>query len=446
MIWRVFAKHSDGNDVRSVSETPFPVEAASDRSRRAGRQKVGPVISAFALLVIPTGILLYYFLFYLSLFAGAALLFVLLVAAVSRPGDYAVYQCLPILILFAWWGVTLFWTPATDFWLLYATTGLYAAFAFLAGPLKTRFDDRFALRLMTFCAAAFAICGAVAFAQFNTVVDETKGAIRTLLGAYFLVGLPGATYLAFRYRSIMAGAVILAMIAVGADLGSRTFVLISLPAVVLTLMVIGRGSRFMRLARWPIIVISALAVAAVVLEASNFSAVGVMDKLSGRASSFAVDEATFAEAKDPAAAADDLERRLLVAVGMESFNRSPIFGAGFLSTRYYVGFYYAQEMTAHGLPFFLLGETGLIGTLIFLIALWVPLTGYYRHAKLLNFDGASVAYVELITLVVILFNGLFHQVYSDFYFYLFLGIGAWRRHQAISYARTGSRSHVGLSN
>ena len=50
-------------------------------------------------------------------------------------------------------------------------------------------------------------------------------------------------------------------------------------------------------------------------------------------------------------------------------------------------------------------------------------------------EAATIAYVELTTLCIVLANGMFHQVYFDFYFYLFLGIGLWRLKQARDLAR-----------
>ena len=53
-----------------------------------------------------------------------------------------------------------------------------------------------------------------------------------------------------------------------------------------------------------------------------------------------------------------------------------------------------------------------------------------RRARQLSQDNATVLYVELLTFLVITANGLFHQVYSDFYYYLFVGLGLWNLHRS----------------
>ena len=338
-------------------------------------------------------------------------------------------ELLPALLLYLWWWVTVSWSPNPDATFYLALTGVYAVFALLAAPLEGRFGNAFALRVIALCSLGFGICALVSYVGSGALIDDEKGSVRSLFAAFFIAGLPACTYFAMRHASPLAAGIGLFTAIIGFQLGSRTFILLSLPAILGTVMIVGRNWPLLRMARFPLGLLAGIALLAVIGEAAGFSTDSVF-QLIGRGTSFQIDQAVFAEVHNSAAAADDLERRLLVVVGLDSFQRNPLFGAGFLSTPFYVGNYYYESLTAHGLPLFLLGETGLVGTAIFLWLVWWVCKGYLRRARQLSQDNATVLYVELLTFLVITANGLFHQVYSDFYYYLFVGLGLWNLHRS----------------
>ena len=387
-----------------------------------------------AFLIIPAGILSYYIIFSFTYYVGGLLAFAG-VALLTSPGTSIPYKAVvPGVALYAWWVFSVTWSPYVEaaFWV--ALTGVYVTYLLLAAPIKVRFGDLFALQLMMLCGMAWASCALISYYEVGAFIDETKGSVRSTYGAFFLASLPASLFLAIQRRSLLAIAVLILTLAIGVQLASRTFLLLSLPALLGTMMVTFRDSEVFRLVRWPLLLLVGVVGAAIFVEAAAFSGSDLFETI-GRGTSFQIDETVFAEARTPWLASEDLVRRLLVVVGLDSFRESPIFGAGFMSTPFYLGQYYTVEQSAHGLPLFLLGETGLIGTALFFWLLLTSVLGYVLHARRMTGEAATIAYVELTTLCIVLANGMFHQVYFDFYFYLFLGIGLWRLKQARDLAR-----------
>jgi hypothetical protein len=121
----------------------------------------------------------------------------------------------------------------------------------------------------------------------------------------------------------------------------------------------------------------------------------------------------------------DLDRRLQAAVALGSFLNRPLTGGGYMSTLSITTAVFGRVgLSAHGLPFTLLGETGLIGTAIFL---WF-LLGCYRSvrrrlASPLPGTDASFHRILLVTLGAMLFFGAFHQIHQVPSFFVLLGWG-----------------------
>ena len=121
----------------------------------------------------------------------------------------------------------------------------------------------------------------------------------------------------------------------------------------------------------------------------------------------------------------DLDRRLQAAVALGSFLNRPLTGGGYMSTLSITTAAYGRVgLSAHGLPFTLLGETGLIGTAIFL---WF-LLGCYRSVRRrfafpLARTDASFHRILLVTLGAMLLFGVFHQIHQVPSFFVLLGWG-----------------------
>ncbi len=132
----------------------------------------------------------------------------------------------------------------------------------------------------------------------------------------------------------------------------------------------------------------------------------------------------------------DIERRVALAVSFQSFLAHPIRGAGYFSTYAITGDLLPRPISAHGLPSTLLGETGLIGTLIFL---WL-IARYFRRLSRARAAAASPAVSAaergflqtcLVAMAGALILGLVHQVDQTTWLYVLL---AW------GYAAPGARS------
>ena len=121
----------------------------------------------------------------------------------------------------------------------------------------------------------------------------------------------------------------------------------------------------------------------------------------------------------------DVDRRLQAAVALGSFLDRPFTGGGYMSTLFMTTDMYGRVgLSAHGLPFTLLGETGLVGSAIFV---WF-LIGCYRSvrrrlASPISPSDASFHRILLVTLAAMLFFGFFHQIHQVPSFFVLLGWG-----------------------
>ncbi len=122
---------------------------------------------------------------------------------------------------------------------------------------------------------------------------------------------------------------------------------------------------------------------------------------------------------------EDLERRLLWLISYEAFVEHPVVGVGYggIGDRFDDAFGYV--MTSHGFVTTLLGETGILGTILFLLVM----LGYFRRigrairAGVSDEKATSFLRASRAAMIGILVIGLFHQVYQDQIFYILLAWG-----------------------
>ena len=120
----------------------------------------------------------------------------------------------------------------------------------------------------------------------------------------------------------------------------------------------------------------------------------------------------------------DIDRRLQAFVALETFLADPALGDGYMNTYMKVQDRFQREVSAHGLPFTLLAETGLVGTVLFLLMV----ASCYRALRRAAQGAASLRergfmLTLTLTLTVLLLFGLFHQVHQNPTFHVLLGWG-----------------------
>ena len=120
----------------------------------------------------------------------------------------------------------------------------------------------------------------------------------------------------------------------------------------------------------------------------------------------------------------DIERRVALAVAMQSFIAHPLRGGGYYSTFAITGTLLPRPISAHGLPSTLLGETGLIGTMIFA---WMIGRFFRRLARARRGPISESEYGFLqaciITMLGALLIGLLQQIDQTTWLYALLAGG-----------------------
>jgi hypothetical protein len=120
----------------------------------------------------------------------------------------------------------------------------------------------------------------------------------------------------------------------------------------------------------------------------------------------------------------DIERRVSLAVAMQSFLAHPFRGGGYYSTMTITGDLLPRAISAHGLPSTLLGETGLIGTMIFA---WIIVRFFRRLARAragaISESEHGFLQACTITMLAALLLGLLQQVDQTIWLYVLLAWG-----------------------
>ncbi len=127
----------------------------------------------------------------------------------------------------------------------------------------------------------------------------------------------------------------------------------------------------------------------------------------------------------PAIERIDLDRRLMWLTSYNSFVENTILGVGYMNIGRIFLENYGWYIVSHGIVTTLLGETGLIGTLLFS---WVLLR-YFRRISISiriaqSGEEAEFQIVCRCSMLCLLFSGLFHQLLQDQLFYILLAWGS----------------------
>ena len=387
----------------------------------------------FVCCVLFLGIELYYFLLLYRLYFAGLIGILAYLAYVSRSSGYRVAYTYPV-ILVACYGYLLLstlWSPLESVGLYkISVESVYFLFA-LIPTLERVCGSDLKFRMLQSGSLAFCMAAIAAYVTVGNVVDPAKPSIRTLIGAAFLASIPAHVYLVSRRKSLLSFAALVAIGAIALGLENRTLLLFGPPVFLAAVFIAVRerlsdGRRFRQTLGIAIIVVPLLALLAGELYFS-----GVYSRLRTDTSlnvSREVLQEQFSEHS-----AGDLERRIYTFVSIGMFVDHPVWGAGYGSSPYYVHRVSQFTTVAHGLPFMLLAETGVIGTALFSIAIFWSFRGYAQKLRVTDDrDGKLRVRMELLSLCALLLVGLSHQIYDDIYFYMFLGTGLFYRFHFVS--------------
>jgi len=376
------------------------------------------------------GALIFFFTDLYKFYYGALALIVAYLAYVSSPSRtrIALSYPFPILVLCAYWCVSLLWSADAAFGGFQLEVGT-AFFLFAWFPTLSRScTDDFKFRLIQAAAAAYAVAEIVNYAATGTTVNALDIRFRAAVGEAFLTAIPSLVYSYSVRRSTLALLLLIVIGAIALVLGSRSLLVWGPPVFLAAITVAARGSKasLQRLRRRlgiGLLVVPLIAVAAVQIYFSDAYS-RIRNETSTRIGREVLMEQFTSQ--NP----EDIERRINTFVSLQMFVDHPMFGAGFGSTAVYVHRVSRFKTVAHGLPLMLLAETGIVGTAIFSAVLLLSLRGYR-----LRFRGSRDEHerkkvlFEVLTLGAILLAGLTTQVYFNAYLYIFLGTGLYYRQQ-----------------
>jgi len=329
-------------------------------------------------------------------------------------------------LFYAYLALSALWSDSPSETLYYVLADLLGPVGFVMGIVWAQNNPphRLSEYIEMFVAAHLLIAVALMTSSGGLSFDQYD-AIRSALGLATVTGLPILIWRAKMRPSVMrvlwpVVSTILILV-----LGSRAALILVAPVLVASFYSLSEGRlKFIRAAlRFGALSLLALLVIWSVpgLRRGAYAALG----------RFGPDNLSFAIAPGGGDAVPtdqvqvDFDRRLQAAVALGSFLNRPLTGGGYMSTLSITTNTYGRVgVSAHGLPFTLLGETGLLGTAIFL---WF-LLGCYRSVKRrlaapLSRTDASFHRILLVSLAAMLAFGFFHQIHQVPSFFVLLGWG-----------------------
>lgn len=326
-------------------------------------------------------------------------------------------------VFYAYLALTALWSYSPSETLYYAIADLLQPVAFVMGIVWAQNNPprRLSEYSAMFVFAHVLIAVTLMVASGGFFFDQ-YGSIRSALGLALVTGLPMLIWRAKLQRTVLRAALPALAVLIILVLGSRAALVLAGPVLVASFYSVSEGRlRFLRAtARFGVLGLLGVLVI--------WSVPGLRHGAQAALSRFGPNELSFAITPGGVAAGDiqaDFDRRLQAAVALSSFLDRPLTGGGYMSTLSITTAAYGRVgLSAHGLPFTLLGETGLIGTAIFL---WF-LLGCYRSvrrrlASSLAGTDASFYRILLVTLGAMLLFGAFHQIHQVPTFFVLLGWG-----------------------
>lgn len=381
------------------------------------RVQRGALFYALCLTAISVGYYAYWVLWKLKAYYfgwATCLMVVLLLAATGQLRLAGLGRAIvPIAVWYGYLFLSALWSPSPANTIYYAASALINVVAFVVSYAWARSASDRALsgyfEFQTYLIVPIVLFFLVTIGQ---LYDDSLGAIRTGFASTCLTALP---FLIWRLRDRMTPvtlvALLLALLFVVTG-ESRSGLLIAPILVAGSVLFVGGrpGGR----AR----AVALLVALAVVLGAALLLVPGMRDAVLhswGRFTSEGTNLSISSSILDEITAAPDqrvdIERRLQLFIALQSFLSHPIIGGGYQSTFTTIHEQFGWEISAHGLPSTLLGETGLVGTTIFG---WM-IVRFFRRVKRARHATANAMRKEFLatcalTMIGLLLLGMFHQV------------------------------------
>ena len=149
----------------------------------------------------------------------------------------------------------------------------------------------------------------------------------------------------------------------------------------------------------------------------------VVARFDSDSTSLEIGESVLEEINSPREDRVDFDRRLTTFTALQNFLENPITGRGFWSVAQVHLSDYDLELSAHGLVPGTLGELGILGLLIFAVAVWLIMRRAIQISRREGLcDPMTIHYV--VGLSSLLMMGLFHQTIESPIFGLALALVA----------------------
>lgn len=385
-----------------------------------GKQTVGFFCSLFLLF----GTISYYIVFEYKLYY-IALIAILILVILNRKGRFSnLKSVIPLVIFGIYQSASSLWSPIVSEGINQsALDSVFFLFSILPFAYPVLEREHLSLSLVKWYGIAMLFCLFYSEVTIGSLIDIDKGAFRSIFAASLLVALPSLTGDACLKKSKISLFILITTVVIGFLIESRVFTLFSLPIVLVSLLTCYAKDRKILFGVLPALASIAAILFIILYFTGSLNSIVKYDRLGENHTSFSLGDTVFREANSHNGNYVDIERRLVTQVSIDSFMHSPVVGAGYMSTSYYVGEFTSYNTSSHGLLTGLLAETGIVGTSLFLCICILATRGYLARARSCFPEEKRWIYLELLTFVAALTAGLFHQANHDFYLYLMIGGG-----------------------
>lgn len=407
------------------------MQISAQPSRSEGQSAASPSASfgerttvLFCSIILSVGTVSYYIIFQFRLYYFALIL-ILAIVFFTRKGKISdLRPIFPLLIFEIYQAASSFWSPiARDGLSQSALDLVWVLFALIPFTYPKLKHDQLSMSLVKWYGISMLCCILYNKIMIDALIDTDKGSFRSVFGAALLVALPPLSGDSLLKRSKLSFVLLIVTVIVGFMIESRLFTIFSIPAVISSVLICRVKDRKSLFNLIPVLATLALGLFVILYATGNLENILKYDRLGASHTSFALGDTVFSEANAQHGNYVDIERRLVTQVAIDSFDHSPIFGAGYMSTSYYVGELTHYDTSAHGLLTGLMAETGIVGTLLFVIVCILTTKGYRARWRACVPEEKRWICLELLTFIAALVAGLFHQANHDFYLYLMIGGG-----------------------
>jgi hypothetical protein len=365
-----------------------------------------------------------YRIYYVGWIACGLLALALRVRGKVRGPQFAVASgLLPLFWVYV--AISATWSPDPAYVMPYAGLSLaYLGVFWIGGVWSSNSSPWWLSAFYLWVVLAHLLIAAVSLWRTGFMVDPHYGTIRSAFGFAFVSALPLLMWRAAVAPSLQRHALVYVVIAAAISAGNRAALLL-LPLIgIATVVVLARYYQTRRgLSLIGLVLVAVVPLAIVAFPGVTRGLEETMARFGSNSFSLDISERVEEELRAVETAAD-IDRRLQAFVAITSFAQRPITGRGYYSTYIVASREYGREAGAHGLPFFLLGETGIVGTVLFAGLIIGYYTAVWRKAQSSATDEERAFWLcASLAMAGMLGVGMFQQPWHDPNFYALLGIG-----------------------